>query len=647
MTSVKTHRKRYYITTPIYYVTAKPHLGSLYSTVLADIAARWHRLKGQEVFFLTGTDEHGQKIANAAALAGQDPQSFVDGFIPAYKDIWNKYHIEYQHFVRTTDPEHKHAVQTWIEQAKAAGDIYKGFYKGWYCVPCETFVSEREEDVVQNTTGPHCPTCARPTIPVEEETYFFKLSAYQDKLLTFYKEHPEFINPPERAQEVINFVKAGLKDLSISRTTLSWGIPFPGDPKHVTYVWADALMNYVSAIGYSQPGREQDFRSWWPADVHVMGKDIVRFHAIYWPAFLMSVGIVPPSKLLVHGWIQVNKEKMSKSRGNVIDPLDLYNTYGAEAIRYYLTRYIAITQDGEFNITDLEQKLNSDLANDLGNLLNRMSVLAHKYAAYMLDPITVWSSSSLELRNECSNVQREMNMYMDEYMFHLAYSRLWRFIGKVNSYFHENEPWKIAATNPEKLKEILSATAHSLYTIALLAWPIMPAKMVQLLESLGQLWEPNNNAFKEIEVNVWNKSFIIKKIDTLFPKYESTPMVKPASNQTEQASVQDYITIDQFSQIELLVGTIISAETVAQSEKLLKLQVDFGSKGIRQILSGIRMYYSPEEVQGKQGVFVYNLKPRTMLGLESQGMMLFTKDEHNKLQLVLPAVRVPNGTRLQ
>ena len=387
------NQEKFYVTTPIYYVTAKPHLGSLYSTLLADVVARWNKLKGKRTFFLTGTDEYGQKVALQAEKAGKQPQEFVDSFIPAYKELWADYEIVYNHFIRTTDEDHVKAVQQWITMLIAKGDIYKAFYEGWYCTHCETFVTEKEIDpqgVYGADSGPACPSCARPTKAVSEETYFFRLSAYQDKLLKFYKENPTFVVPKERLNEVINFVESGLKDLSISRTTISWGIPFPGDAKHVTYVWADALNNYITGIGYGNQLREKDFHQWWPADLHILGKDIIRFHAIFWPAFLMASGLPLPKQLLVHGWITVDNQKMSKSFGNVIDPVELLQKYGADQVRYYLVRQMAVNQDGNFSITDLEQRITADLANDLGNLLNRMTALAEKFDAMVINPPAAW-----------------------------------------------------------------------------------------------------------------------------------------------------------------------------------------------------------------------------------------------------------------
>ena len=646
------HTNSRYITTPIYYVTAKPHLGSLYSTLIADVLTRWYQLRGKETFFLTGTDEHGQKIAEAAQSAGKEPKAFVDSFIDAYKDAWHTYHIDYSHFIRTTDTAHVKAVQAWIQQLIDKGDIYKAFYEGWYCVPCETFVTDTEiKEQKKADKEPHCPSCHRAVEQVKEETYFFRLSAYQDRLLALYKDHPDFIVPKERANEVINFVSAGLKDLSISRRTVKWGIPFPGDDAHVAYVWADALNNYITAIGWGQKGREKEFAFWWPAAVQVLGKDIVRFHAIYWPAFLMASGLSAPKQLLVHGWIQVDKKKMSKSLGNVIDPMVLAKAYGPEPVRYYLMRHMAITQDSNFTIADLEATITSDLANDLGNLLNRMTSLAEKHDAMHVKDPELWSEAALEVVNESWNVIEDYTEYMREKLFHMALGRVWKFVHTVNAYFHAHEPWKLAKTDRAAFMEVLSVVCHSLRVIATLAWPVMPKKMEELLASIGVVLktEAYHDAIEDLELSWKGREFMLKKIAALFTKPEpkKEAPAQPAVAAKEATAEQgEHISIDDLIKVELLVGTITQAEVLPKSDKLLVLSVDFGPKGQRQILAGIRASYAPEDIIGKQAVFVTNLKPRKMMGLESQGMMLVSKDEQGNVKITMPAAPVPNGSRL-
>ncbi len=639
-------KKKFYVTTPIYYVTAKPHLGSLYSTLLADVIARWHRLQNNEVFFLTGTDEHGQKIAQAAAAVSKNPKEFVDGFIDAYKKVWHEYELAYTHFIRTTDESHTKAVQIWLQRLLDKGDIYKAFYQGWYCTPCEAFVTEKSDETsVVEQKGPFCPTCSRDTVYLSEESYFFRLSAYQEKLLKLYQENPHFIVPKERAHEVINFVKDGLRDLSISRTTISWGIPFPGDSKHVTYVWADALNNYITAVGYGQPGKEKEFEYWWPADLHILGKDIIRFHAIYWPAFLMASGLPLPKQLLVHGWIKMDEQKMSKSLGNVVDPEELYTTYGAEAVRYYLMRQMSINQDTNFSIHDLEQRITADLANDLGNLLNRMTALAEKNNLTIVDSPPTWSADVQALQKSFQTMLHEVKSYMHDYTLHMSLASIWKYIAQTNAFFHAHEPWKLAKSDENKFKEVVAATCHSLHGISLLLWPVMPHSMQQLLTSLGvTLSIETIDYVSELENDSWQRSFSLKKIPTLFvkpePKIDKEEIKEPMID-------QNVIDIELLSQVELRVGTIEHCESIPKSDKLYKLQVNFGEHGMRQILSGVKLFFTPDQLIGKQHVFIFNLKPRAMMGTESQGMILTATDAQGGLQLISAAHVVPNGTRLK
>lgn len=635
------NKNKFYVTTPIYYVNAKPHLGTFYTTLLADVTARWNKLQGKKVFFLTGTDEHGQKIAERAEEMGVTPKKMADSQVPHFKDVWKTYELEYDKFIRTTDEYHKKTVVEWIEKLQDQGDIYKSHYSGWYCVPDERFVTIASEEVEKDEQGNYlCPQCGRPLTEMSEESYFFRLSAYQDKLLEFYQAHPNFITPKERANEVISFVKSGLEDLSISRKTVKWGIPFPGDPEHTVYVWGDALNNYVSAI-------KDELDAWWPADLHIIGKDIVRFHAVYWPAFLMAAGLEIPKKLLVHGFILIDEQKMSKSLGNVVDPAQLAEWYGAEPVRYYLVKQMSVNQDGSFSLQDLEGKISSDLANNLGNLLNRTITLALNNGFETVKPAETWEAESVSLHEKCEEAFRSYWDGMNHYQYHVALSDLWKFISECNAYFHAQKPWEVAKKNKELFEEIISAVCHSLYSIAIMLWPVMPKKMEELLECLGHKLELGTNYDEVLRKNLWNKTFMLKKSkEPLFVKPESR-VDEPGQDKQKGPSGPPEIKIDDFAKVELLVGTVLSCDTVEGSEKLYKLSVDLGDRGTRTIFAGVAKQLKPDDLIGKQGIFVGNLKPRKMMGDVSQGMMLFAEGADGKFVMATVGGEVGNGTRLR
>jgi methionyl-tRNA synthetase len=633
------NKNNFYITTPIYYLSGKPHIGHLYTTVLADIIARWRMLLGQSVFFLTGTDEHGQKIAETAKKAGQQPQEFLDSLIPLYQKLWRDFNINYTKFIRTTDPEHKKAVLAFIGRLKEKGAIYKGEYAGWYCVPDEAFVLGAKEGPV-----PVCPLCGRSTIYMTEPCYFFKLSAYQEQLLKLYREHPNFIMPTERSHEVISFVESGLKDLCISRSTITWGIPFPGDPEQVVYVWLDALTNYISAIGYGDQQRVQEFAQWWPATVHLMGKEIVRFHAVYWPAFLMAAGLPLPEKLLVHGWITVDNNKMSKSLGNVIDPTVLYTLYGADPVRYYLMARFSLAQDGDFSYEDLEHVVTQDLANELGNLLNRMLVLAQKNNLIQLKPVKPVLTETQELRADFAHTLAQIQDLMANYQIHMACAEIKRFIAHVNAYVHALQPWAIAQSDRQTFIEVITTIANCLYALGHLLWPIMPEKMEQLASALGKTIVRDVSIVK---LDPWNQTYELKQAGVLFEKvigkYDAQKVTTSQTTGTQPVSTE--ITIQDFAAVHMVAGTILEAHVVEKSDKLLRLIVDCGSHGTRQILSGIRAHYTPEMLIGKQGIFVINLKPRSLMGLQSFGMLLTVHDDKS-FALLAPTASVTNGSKV-
>jgi len=646
---------KYYITTPIYYPNEKPHVGTVYSTLLADVAARWHRLAGQEVFFMTGTDEHGQKIQEKAQTAGKEPKAFVDGIVPIFKSLFKLYDIDYTKFIRTTDPEHAQGVIAWVQKMIDLGDIYKSTYTGWYCVPDETFVTVNVDSIRDEKGHYLCPNCQRELRELSEESYFFRLSAYEEKLLSFYEQHPDFITPKDRINEVISFVKSGLKDLSISRKSVTWGIPFPGDPEQTIYVWADALNNYLTGIGYGQstPGSQEQFAKFWPADVQVMAKDIVRFHAVFWPAFLMAADLPMPKKLLVHGYILIGDQKMSKSLGNVVDPELLATWYGVEPVRYYLLRQMPITQDGHFDLKDLEDRIEADLANSLGNLLNRMLTLSLNNGLDGVKPPIAWEAASAGLREKCSETVRIYCDEMEKYYFHTALAQVWKFIAEVNAYFHSQQPWVLAKQNKELFAEVISATAHSLNAIAFMLWPVMPKKMEAMLAALGRNFELDKNYEEMLRENVWGMFFKLTKIDPLFIKpvshvEKSEMSEQPSVGQAEVPAIvqSPEIGIEDFAKVEMVVGTILACEPVKGSDKLYRLQIDLGPLGKRQIFSGVAKYFTVEELIGKQGVFVVNLKPRKMMGEMSQGMMLAAKDDKGVLRILTVGQPVENGAKV-
>jgi len=659
---MSTQKKSFYITTPLYYVNAKPHIGTLYSTLLADVIARWQRFKGLDVYFLTGTDEHGQKISQQAANAELPPQQFVDQMIPAFQSAWGRYDISYDRFMRTSELSHKQTVTRWIEQLIAQGDIYKARYEGLYCTPCETFVTV--EQLITADDAPVCPSCFRALQKISEENYFFRLSSYQDRLLAFYESNPTFVHPKERINEVISFVKGGLKDLSISRRTVEWGIPFPGDPDHTVYVWGDALMNYVSALGFLHTGPQAGnrFAQFWPADVQVMAKDIVKFHAVYFPAFLMAVGVVPAQRLLVHGYLLVDNDKMSKSKGNALDPLLLADQFGVDQIRFYLVRHMPTNHDGNISIADMVGRIESDLANNLGNLLQRAASLALKYSATEVVAPKEWSPASQALRGLCIDMLNSFESSMDGLQMSAAYAALWSFISAVNVYFHEMQPWKIATENRAQFAEVLAATAQSLYVIAHLIAPVMPYKSKQLLAALGHTLMVSKEQLWAASWNVGCTYFVPRE-----PLFVRPELPAAAVAEAEQESIQKqvpakspvvvpapaapsinedgYITIDLLAKVELVVGRIVTCVRVEKSEKMLCMEVDLGTYGIRQILAGVAQFFTPEGLIGKGGLFVANLPPRKMLGMQSQGMMLVAKDGE-RMSLVSVADFIAPGVRL-
>ncbi len=646
--------KKVYITTPIYYVNDVPHIGHAYTTIIADTLARYSRMIGMDVFFLTGTDEHGQKIELAAKARGKSPQEYADEISNRFKQLWGDFEISYDKFIRTTDPEHMKGVQKAFEVMVERGDIYKDVYRGHYCVSCETFFTD-----TQLVDEEFCPECGRSTTMVEEESYFFRLSKYQDKLLEWYENKPDCILPKAKRNEVINFVKSGLNDLSITRTSFDWGVKLPEsmhDPKHVMYVWLDALMNYITALGY---GTDEKLMDYWPAKIHLIGKDILRFHAIYWPAFLMSLGLELPHHVAAHGWWTRNGEKMSKSKGNVVDPREIADAYGLENFRYFMLREVPFGQDGDFSQRALIDRINSDLSNDLGNLLNRIIGMSGKYFDFNVQSENVGHYHKEELA-EVEAILANVEPFLYEVQTNRYLEELWKTLRIANKAIDTAMPWvKMKENKEDEAMATIALVANILAKVSVLLHPVMPKTTQTIAHALG--FEVNNESYiRLIKEKALLERFTIEKVPPLFPRIEA-PLVetpgqkaveeakkeaetkadkkseakaKPASDEKEPEE-ENLITIDQFFKVKLKVGSVVEAEEVPKSKKLLKLQVDLGEEKPRQIVAGIKEWYSPEELVGTQVCVVANLKPAKLMGMVSEGMLLAAKDDEG-LCLIRP-----------
>ena len=644
-----------YITTPIYYVNGEAHIGHAYTTFIADTTARYERLKGNETYFLTGTDEHGQKIEESAQKHGKETQIFADEISATFKSLWDEFEISYNKFIRTTDKDHMAGVQKAFLHMFNKGDIYKDFYEGHYCVSCETFFPE-----MQLIDGEFCPDCGRATSIVKEESYFFKLSEYEDKLLKHYEDNPDFIMPRSRVNEVKNFVKGGLRDLSVTRTSFTWGVKMPeslNDDKHVMYVWLDALLNYITALGYGKDDANMDF---WPASTHFVGKDILRFHAIYWPAFLMSLDLPLPKTIGAHGWWTRDGEKMSKSKGNVVSPKEVADAYGMENLRYFMLREVPFGQDGDFSQRALIDRINSELSNDLGNLLNRIIGMSGKYSEYEIDSVDVekYHTKELEAMNK---VLDSLDHYMSEMQTHKYLEELWRLFSIGNTAITEHEPWvKIKNEQKDEALATVALVANILAKAAIMLSPVMPKTTETIADALN--FEINNASYIDMVIDKkLLKLFNIKKVPPLFPRIDEPLMPeapdaepnppkeeKKSSKQKEKfdssASFDDnLIEIGQFFETSLKIGTVLEAEEVPKSKKLLKLKVNLGEKDTRQIVAGIREFYSAESLVDTQVCVVANLKPAKLMGIMSEGMLLAAKDEDG-LCLVRPEKPKKAGT---
>lgn len=649
----------FYVTTPIYYPSGKLHIGNAYSTIAADVIARYKRLMGYDVFFLTGTDEHGLKIEQKADALGITPQAYVDGMVAQIKSLWKMLEITNDKFIRTTDEEHVKAVQAIVERLIKQGDVYLGEYTGWYSVEDEEYFTEPQlaevyRDKDGKVIGGKAPSGHEVQL-VKEESYFFKMSKYSDRLLKYYDEHPDFIQPESRKKEMINnFIKPGLEDLAMSRTSFNWGVPVPENPKHVVYVWVDALLNYITALGYGSENHDL-FDKYWPANIQLIGKEIVRFHTIYWPIMLMALGLPIPKKIYGHGWLVMKDGKMSKSKGNAIYPEMLVERYGLDALRYYLMRAIPFGSDGIFTPEDFIDRINFDLANDLGNLLNRTIAMINKYCGGVLPELqhdaTPFDAS---LEATATDVIGQYNGLMDNLQFNDAMDATWKLIARANKYIDETEPWNLAK-DPEKQSTLDSVMAHlaeSLRLIALLIQPVMTHAPKQIFGQLG--FDDQDEAQETLEWgHLPSGAQVVAKGTPIFPRLDTeaevnwikAQMTPPKAKAiVKDEDRKDEIDFDTFDKSEIRVAEILDVEKVKGADKLLKFTLDAGDEGTRQIISGIAKYYPHfEELKGKKVMAVVNLKPRKLRGEMSEGMLLSSEDSKGKIALAILPDNTENG----
>lgn len=650
-------KKPFYITTPIYYPSAKLHIGHAYCTTIADAIARFHRLEGDDVFFLTGSDEHGLKIQQKAEEAGVTPIEYTDKIVAGFQNLWKRLSISNDDFIRTTQKRHERVVQEIFRRIYAKGDIYKGEYKGLYCTPCESYWTEHQLD--ENGC---CPDCHRPVQEVAEEAYFFKMSKYQDRVLQYIEEHPDFIQPVSRRNEMINFIKQGLDDLCISRTSFNWGIPVPIDPKHVIYVWFDALTNYLTPIGYLDD--PEKFHKYWPADLHLVGKEIVRFHTIIWPCILMALDLPLPKKVYGHGWLIVDGDKMSKSKGNVVDPIGLIDEFGADAIRYFLLREINLGQDGNFSRDALIGRINSDLANDLGNLLHRTLSMTLKFQDGVVKAPAGESDVDRSLKEDARETVAFFEKNMEDMQLSLTIKKVWAFISRANKYIDETAPWALAKDPAKKqeLANVLYNLTEALRVISVLISPFMPTTAVRIWQQLGLAQDFASVRTEDIEQ--WGgvpAGLHVGTPEQLFPrieveKEEAAPQSAAAKQekkekkdkkdkQAQEALPEGIISIDTFGKVQLRVAEVKAAEPVPKADKLLKLTLSLGEGAPeRQVVSGIAPWYAPADLVGKHVVLVANLKPAKLRGVRSEGMILAAGDGKN---LKILEVDMPAGTEVR
>lgn len=637
------NKNTFYVTTPIYYPSGKLHIGHTYTTVAADAIARFKRFTGYDVRFLTGTDEHGQKIQKTAEAQGMAPQEYLDGMVEDIKRLWNRMEISYDDFIRTTEDRHKTAVQKIFEKLYAKGDIYKSEYEGWYCTPCESFWTQ-----TQLLEGNKCPDCGREAQLAKEEAYFFRLSNYKDRLIEHFSSNPKFCYPEARKNEMLsNFLNENLEDLCVSRTTFDWGIKVPFDSKHVVYVWLDALCNYITALGFMSDD-DSAFQKYWPADVQLVGKEIVRFHSIIWPAILMALDVPLPKQVFGHGWILFGDDKMSKSKGNIVYPEPLIERYGIDALKYFLLREFTFGKDGSYTNRNFLSRLNADLANDLGNLVSRTVTMVEKYSGSAVPSPKVKGGVHDELANEAVRAYSEFEGQMDELQFSEGLESIWKLIRRTNKYIDETMPWALAKDEGKKdeLDTVLYNLAEAIRIVGVLISPLMHVTSKKIFEQLGISAQQELLTWESVQsFGKLTPGTKVSKGEILFPRLDIESELEaleeifaPKEERAEQKPLEhkEEITIDDFGKLELRVGEIIDAQKHPKADKLLVLQIKLGSE-TRQIVSGISNYYKPEELIGKHIVVVCNLKPVKLRGVESQGMILAAVSDDDT-KLVLPSV---------